>query len=312
MGNELIVDGKEVWDNTKFQAYACGMRGKLGYEEHLVSNDTAEALVFGAAMHKAAEEWTNARINGWRDIDAVEEGHRAFELIWNAGVPEDVRAKLEIDGNRRSIRNFQRLFKGYRERFPFESYTRVLGCEIPFTFSLGTTPQGREVWWSGILDRVVERMEEIYYRELKTTSYTLDSDFFDQFRLSGQLTGQVWAGQQQFGTQFAGAVVEGIKVEAPLKTKVRQASELASAEVVDITQEAIEEWKRDVLQGVDDIHVMRERQHWRMNRGDLCKQFHGGCSMRKICTALPSARAGVKAQYYHERVWNPITRDGGE
>ncbi len=312
MGNELIVDGKEVWDNTKLQAYACGMRGKLGYEEHLVSNDTAEALVFGAAMHKAAEEWTNARITGQPDNAAIEIGHAAFETIWHAGLPEDVRAKLEIDGNRRSIRNFQRLFKGYRERFPFESYTRVLGCEIPFTFQLGVTPQGREVYWSGILDRAVEWMEGIYYRELKTTSFQLDSDFFDQFRLSGQLTGQVWAGQQQFGTQFAGAVVEGIKVEAPLKTKVRQASELASAEVVDITQEAIEEWKRDTLQKVDDIHAMRERQHWPMNRGDLCKQFHGGCSMRLICMALPSARAAVKAQYYHERVWNPISRDGGE
>jgi hypothetical protein len=270
--------------------------------------------VFGGAFHRAAEDWTNARIAGIADSEAIAKGEAAFIAAWEAGIPEEVRSKLEIDGNRRSVTNFRRLFKGYRERFPIESYTEIHGCEIPFTYYLGKTPvTGVDVYWSGVLDRIVTWMEGVYYRDTKTTSFSLDEDFFDQFKLSGQMKGYVWAGQQRFGKelgQFAGVVVEGVKVEGPLKTKVRDPKDLVQGEVIPIEQAHIDEWVVDTLWRIDHVHQVRERGHYTMNSGDLCKQFRGGCAYRRICTALPHSRDLIKAEHYHKRVWSPFNKEG--
>ena len=54
------IDGEqyEMWDSTKLKAYACQERGRLGHEEHLIPVEPAEALAFGAMLHKGVEEWT--------------------------------------------------------------------------------------------------------------------------------------------------------------------------------------------------------------------------------------------------------------
>ena len=297
------TEGREIWDATKLVAYAdCEYLGKLEYEEHLALKEPPVALVFGSGFHKAVEVWTAAQ-----DVTAAE---LAFLAIWEKQLPLEVREMLEFSGDRRSVQNFQRLFAGYRKKFPLEMFQEIIACERPFTIALGTTPAGREVWWSGVIDRIVRWQESVYYVDLKTSSYTLDAAFFNKFKLSCQIRGYTWVGQQLYreAGEFAGALIQGVQVQAPLKTKVRAADELVQGEVIPLTAAQLEQWRSNTLQLIDNIHLARERGHVR-NYGSRCSAFGGGCSMKQICWAEPDAEDTVKMLHYMERVWNPLTRD---
>jgi len=306
LSGELV----EMWDNTKIQAYACEERGKLGYEEHLIPKEPAEGLAFGSAFHKAVEVWTKARINdGLSDPDAVAKAEAAFVDSWNIAIPEDRRFMLEASGDKRSVQNFKRLFGFYRKQIPLESFDKVLGCEVPFTLLLGITPGGVTIFLSGIVDRVVRWMDGLYYRDLKTTSGIMNENYFDQFRLSGQLRGYAWAGEQLGFGKFDGIGIEAVKVEAPLKTKTRSAQELVQCEIIPLTPEALEEWRLVTLRKIDQALQSREQAQRSMNLGDLCHMYNG-CMYARICSALPHARASIKQDFYQTRVWSPFDKDG--
>jgi len=307
-----LVDnqGREVWDSTKLSAYAdCEYLGKLQYEEHLKSKEPAVALVFGGAMHKAVEVWTQQayKVN-YPETDAVAEAEAAFVTEWEAGLTLETREMLEFSGDRRSVANFKRLFAGYRKKFPLEMYQEVVACEVPFTLPLGVTPAGRTIWWSGLIDRVVKWMDGVYYVDLKTSSYTLDAAFFNKFKLSGQIRGYVWAAEQLHpGEQFAGAMIHGVQVQAPLKTKVRLPEELVQGEVIPLTQPQLEQWRENTLKRIDVIHEARTRGHLR-NYATRCSAFGGGCELKQVCWAEPDAEDTIKGLHFVQRVWDPRNR----
>jgi PD-(D/E)XK nuclease superfamily protein len=319
VGPLIDEQGREVWDSTKLSAYAdCEYLGKLQYEEHLKSKEPAVALVFGGAFHKAVEEWTQARSQKLArggyiehfpdDIEAVKIAEAAFITEWEAGLTLETREMLEFSGDRRSVANFKRLFAGYRKKFPLEMYQEVVACEVPFTLPLGTTPAGREVHWSGLIDRVVKWMDGVYYVDLKTSSYTLDAAFFNKFKLSGQIRGYVWAAEQLHPReQFAGAMIHGVQVQAPLKTKVRLPEELVQGEVIPLSPPQIEQWRENTLKRIDVIHEARARGHLR-NYASRCSAFGGGCEMKQVCWAEPDAEDTIKGLHYVERVWDPRNR----
>ena len=304
----------EIWDATKLSSYTCEMRGHYAMERHLQPKEPSEALAFGIAFHKAVEVWTQAlaTIPEANDSDraaAVVAGKQAFVEAWERELPQEVRDNLELLGDRRSVANGFRLFEAFTRKFPIEMYDKVVATETPFTLYLGKTPSGREISWSGILDRAVVWQGGLYYVDIKTSSYSLDDRFFSQFRLSGQMTGYAWAGQELGMGNFDGVMIQAVEVKAPAKTaRGRAVEELIGVDIIPILQEHIEEWKQDTLRKIDLIHEARERQHWVRNRGEICNSFTG-CSFKRVCTAHPDLREQIIAENYRERKWNPLARD---
>src|SRR3990172_1799974 len=155
MKNEI-----EVWDWTKLSAYlTCDTKGKLGFEDHLVPSEPAEALAFGIGIHKMVEIWTaNAtavQTGNMSPETATTKIHEAFLSVWEKEFPLELREKLEFEGNRRSYANACRLFEAYTRKFPIEMFDKIVATEVPFTLPLGQTPKGHQISWSGILDRIV-------------------------------------------------------------------------------------------------------------------------------------------------------------
>lgn len=313
----------EIWDATKLSSYACEQRGNYAMERHLQPKEPAEALAFGIAFHKAVEVWTQERI-AWGDSEdtslaAIAEAKKAFLEAWNRELPQEVRDNLELLGDRRSYANFCRLFEAFTRKFPIEMYDKIVATETPFTLYLGRSPRGREISWSGILDRAVVWQAGLYYVDIKTSSYPLNDKFFAQFRLSGQMTGYAWAGQELGIGDFDGIMVQGIEVRIPqngikttaagmpYKRQGRQVMDLVGVDVIPILPEHIEEWKQDTLRKIDKIYEARELKHWVRDRGELCNSY-GGCAFRRVCTAHPDLREGIITENYKERKWNPLDR----
>lgn len=305
--------GYEVWDASKLQAYLdCEELGHLKYEEHLTGKTPSEAIAFGSGMHKAIEVWTQRALSNSNDVFSINRAEQAFIEVWEAELPKEQRDMLELVLNRRSIANFKRLFAGYRKKFPLEMYDEIVSVEQSFTLPLGTTPEGHEVWWSGVTDRIVRWQGGLYYVDIKTSTYALDAAFFDKWKLSTQMLGYTWAGQQLVNEPFSGVIVQGIQVQAPLKTKVKAADELVQGEVIAFQPEQIEAWKRNVLVKIDDIHRARDRGYYVKNLSTRCSSY-GNCSMAMLCNAGDVAQAEFrKQQYYIQRVWNPLERGGAK
>lgn len=307
----------EIWDATKLASYACERRGHYAMERHLRSNEPSEALAFGIAFHKAVEVWTKASIddvtsamtNGTCHRNPIEEGKAAFVEAWAANLPQDLQDKLELEGNRRSIANGYRLFEAFTRKFPIEMFDKIVATETPFTLYLGRTPSGHEVSWSGILDRAVIWQGGLYYVDIKTSSFPLDDRFFSQFRLSGQLYGYAWAGQELQLGEFTGVMIQAVEVKAPAKTaRGRTVEELLGVDIIPLLPEHIEEWKTDTLRKIDLIYEARERQSWTRNRGEICNSYTG-CPFRRVCLAHPDLREDIIKENYVEEEWNPLDRD---
>lgn len=309
----------EIWDNTKLESYTCEMRGHYAMERHLVPKEPAEALAFGIGMHAARETWIKKSLQNDYEDNPVEAAKIAFKEAWEKELSFDVREVLEINGDRRSYANFCRLFDAYVNVFPITMYDKIIAIETPFTLYLGTTPKGVEISWSGILDLAVEWQGGLFYDDLKTSSYVIDDKFFSKFRLSGQLTGYAWAGQELGMGNFSGIMIHGIEVKVPqdgLKLKKdgtpyarqgRAVKDMIGVDIIPIRPEHIEEWKKDTLRKIDKIYEAREIKHWTRNRGEICNSFTG-CQFRKVCEAIPDLREGQIEQFYKTKVWNPLDR----
>lgn len=317
----------ETWDWTKLDKYTCEMRGHLAMERHLVPKETPEALAFGIGMHAARETWIKESIMEETahaseenyEKNPVVEAKKVFLEAWEKELPLEVREVLEFNGDRRSYANFCRLFEAYVNKFPLSMFDKIVAIETPFTLYLGKTPKGNEVLWSGILDLAVEWQGGLFYDDLKTSSYAIDDKFFNQFRLSGQLTGYAWAGKELGIGNFNGIMVHGIEVKVPqegLKLKKdgtpyarqgRAVDAMIGVDIIPIQPEHVEEWRLDTLKKIDQINEAREAKHWTRNRGELCNSYNG-CSFKIICEALPELRESKIEQFYKTREWNPLDR----
>lgn len=324
--NETVV---EIWDWTKLAAYlTCDTKGKYGFEDHLVPSEPAAALAFGNGIHKMAEVWTlqhmAVQTGNVSSEAAMKHTQEAFLSIWEKELPFELREKLEMEGNRRSYANACRLFDAYTRKFPIEMFDKIVATEVPFTLYLGQTVTGREVSWSGILDRIVEWQGGIYYVDIKTSSYPCDTKFFEKFRFNGQMLGYAWAGRQLGYPNFNGIMIHGIEVKIPqvgIKLKKdgtpyavqgRQAEELIQSDIIPISDEHIEEWKWNTLDKIERICQDRETSkvtgRRQLNMGDACNNFNG-CQFRAICYSYPSLRPEIVAKQYKVRKWNPLNRD---
>lgn len=314
-------DGPEIWDATKLSSYTCEMRGHYAMERHLRTLEPSEALAFGKAFHKAVEVWTQASLDdvtpaitgGVCTRDPMKEAKDAFARVWEADLPKELRDKLEVEGNRRSVANGHRLFEAFTRKFPLEMFDKIVATETPFTLYLGRTPLGREISWSGILDRGVVWQEGLYIVDVKTWSpwggCPNVERFFAQQRLRGQFLGYAWAGRELGWGNFNGIMCHAVEVSLEGKTirAKKKLEDFIQLDVINLVEEHINEWRDDTLRKIDRIYAAREAQYWIRDRGDLCNAF-GGCPYRDICEANPLLRESIIETNYRREEWNPMTR----
>lgn len=314
--SQVTIDGQdyEMWDATKLKAYACLERGRLAHEQHLIPVEPAEALAFGTMLHKGVETWTQlAAVECRPESEAIAAAEQRALEVWEAELPLETRTMLELGGNRRSYANFKRLFAGFRRKFPLSMYERIIEVEKPFSLPLGQTRRGVPVAWCGRRDRVLQWQGGIYYTDIKTSTFSLDEDFFEKFKRSGQMIGYAWSAREQLGMDFAGILIQAVQVQAPLKTKVRAADELCQADTIRISNTQIDEWKESTMSKIDRIHRARQEglssiayPSYDRDDGDLCQNYNRSCDFAKLCTAEPEARAAIAARLFKKRVWSPL------
>ena len=303
----------EDYDNTKLSAWQnCEQQGDYahGYEgTGIIPKEPSVALAFGLGFHAMADAWCNQWLRGENDI---EKQHAAFIQEWERELPVELRESLELKLDKHSVTNAKRLFQAYCDKFPPTLYKPV-EVERPFRFLLGELPSGDEIYWTGILDRIVEFQGETYFLELKTSSRRIDENWLRQFQVSSQLRGYIWAGQQIIGKEFAGAIIHGVEKGAIPKTDrgKRSISEMLGASIVEVSPQLIEKWRVNTLHKIEAIQAAEAAGSYIQNLGDACNAYNfSGCPYRQLCGNPKEIRERLIESEYVKRVWNPLAADG--
>ena len=299
----------ENWDNTKLSAWQnCEQQGHYAHPLNgpgIVAKEPSIALAFGLGFHAAAEEWCNQAIRLRLEDEATQ--YEAFLKARNQELPPEVIEHIDMTQNKHSVANFQRLFRGYKEKFPVSLY-KPLEVERPFRIRLGEAKPGLAIYWTGVLDRIVEFQGGTYFLELKTSSHRIDETWLRQFQVSGQLRGYIWAGQQLLGKAFDGAIIHGVeKAPIPKTGRARSVGELIGASMVEVAPELLEEWRHNTLDKIASIHAAAAAGRYTKNLGDACNAYNfSGCPYRNLCGAPIGMRQQITEERYVKRVWNPL------
>lgn len=123
------------------------------------------------------------------------------------------------------------------------------------------------------------------------------------------MIGYAWSGRQELGVAFSGILIQGVQVQAPLKTRTKAADELIQADTIRIADYQIDRWVESTLRKIDRIHFAREHGSWSYDDGDLCQNYNRECAYAKLCNGPREQLPLLKQTLYAKRVWNPLAED---
>lgn len=288
-----------------------------------------ETRLRGGSVEDAEQVMTNFLLplqsendKEWRTVTHAIDSMRGYERFWHSMPIEPVKFddKLLVEIPFRlplcdiNIAN-EALSKTIEWLRPMVTNPDVL----PNTF----VPPLIRVFWTGRIDVIAPFLGENYVWDHKTTSMVGPS-FYDDFQLSSQTQGYVWAA----GHTFPDLAIRGLRVNtiigrAPTKTGVAHAYERQTYVYSD---QLLAEWHRDTQLLVADFiahllrsdHVAASEPHSHVVNGHptrsgfpkmtkWCQAKYGQCQYFSVCTAQPAARHIVlNSDMFQDVTWSPL------
>lgn len=303
-------------DNHVVETYrTCEEKFRLSLQDHWRPGSGAPALGFGIAMHAARAQYKKLQMmQGLGALGIVDDAVRAGLAVWDAEMPADMKTDV-MEDDKRGRRNFERLARGYFEKYGGAEFEPVQ-VEVPGKQFLGVTPEGWKFDYVYTIDEVVRHRDELYPLEFKTASGfgPPDSHFFSQFNNKSSVTGYIWAVEKHFGYAVKGAIIQAMWVHSEPKPGSRSKYTLPDYFKMDYSyrdQAQVDEWIHNTLLTGDDI--VRSVREGRYKRADgMACSIYNGCSFKKICEATPEIRGRLLEIDYVKNEWNPWARSEGE
>lgn len=165
--------------------------------------------------------------------------------------------------------------------------------ELSFSFEVSD-----DIVFCGHLDRVVTYAGQKYVMDQKTTGGTIGPYFFDQFKLSNQMSLYTYAGQIILNSPIKGVLIDGAQIAVGFTRFERNFTYR--------TKDQIDEWFETAMHYINLTRSYTSLGQFPMNL-TACGNY-GGCPFKNICSASPSHREEIIKTEYVERVWDPIKR----
>lgn len=139
--------------------------------------------------------------------------------------------------------------------------------------------------------------EQIYVVDQKTTGSTLSNRWFDQWKLSGQMSGYTLAGKVAFDLPAVGVMIDAVQVAVGFSRYFRGFTYR--------TDEQLEEWHQETLHYIAEARRAFQSSNFPRNTASCFN--YGGCQFLEVC-ASSSDRVReqfLKADFEQDR-WNPM------
>ena len=282
------------------------------------SSPQNSALTYGSAMHAALEDDLHGKtfeeclasmqaifndnpvtsFDEWRTFDHCAEGFRQYKLQYkNAPLHPTM-----LPDNSLAIEC----------RFDVPLCTIQVGSMLNYPASLlvegssDTTPsfyvETLHVHWTGRIDSIVERDGAIWVMDHKTTSMAGPS-FWTDFRLSSQMMGYAWAGEQLLSQPIEGIIIDMIAGRKPTKTGIAHEFERQNFRY---TKDQLDEWVINTKSIVSTI-VTRLCSGFFPMQTKWCVGKYGTCKYHDVCMQPTSRKLDfLMMPMYVDNTWNPI------
>lgn len=288
-----------VWDSTSLGWFkTCPRLYQYQMIEGWRPRGSNLHFIFGAAYHKALEDYDKARALGADHEEGVRAAvQTALHETWIDGAPW---ASDDPNKNRQTL---VRSVVWYLDQFRDDPARTVIlangkpAVELSFKFETKVgSPFGDNYMISGHLDRVVEFQGAMYVMDRKTTKSTLSSYYFEKYHVDNQMTLYTLAGQVVWQLPVKGVIIDGVQVAVGF-TKFQRGMTYR-------TGPQLEEWQYDFTQWLALAEAYADMDYWPLN--DTACDKYGGCPFRRICGRDPAVRQHLLETDFERRHWNPL------
>lgn len=265
-------------DNTMMSTYAkCARLYKVTHVDGMRTVGKSAALRFGILVHAGLKKWYDT----WNEEETLE---YVFEQEYSDPA-EDHRTKG------RAIVTLAEYFEHWKEDRGWFENSDVLLTET------GVRVEDPEdgFRWGGRIDLVFRWKGGLWVMDHKTTSMG-GPRWWDQWELTNQMGGYVYAASLLHGQPIQGVVVNRITV-----TKKKQSPELQFERRPYLWPAwKVNEWKEQAIRRYHQIARSRAEDLWPPN-WDACIGRYGKCPMHSICTLPPGSRArAIRSEFEHD------------
>ena len=286
-----------VWDSTSLGLLkTCPMKYKLTMIDDLVSKGKSIHLEFGILAHSMRELYYKQRV--LENLTHEEALSKTIHAAAKLG--EKIPPPSKKSENNKSPYHLLLLLVTYLDLYendPCETYILPDGkpaVELSFKLDIGN------YMLAGHIDRVVRFNNKVFLTDLKTTTSSLDNDYFAQYTPNNQLSLYDFAGSHILPEEDkpAGIIVDAVQI---LSNGIR-----CERRTITRTNSQREEWLSDFFQWMEVNKYYHENCNSYPMNDTACNQY-GKCTFRdNHCALIPSLRQSAIETYFEKRVWNPL------
>lgn len=279
-----------TWDSTTLGTLkTCPKKYELAFIHDYVSKGKSIHLEFGELAHKGREHYYHHILF---DHMSHDEALKAV-IKWASTKLQETPLPPH---KQKTEYNLLLFFQTYLDHYlgdPCETYILPDGkpaIELSFKLDLGS------YMLAGHIDRVVRYNERLYITDLKTTTGTLNDDYFAQYTPNNQMSLYDFAGSIILPEPPAGLILDAAQI---LTGGIR-----LERRIIKRTERQRQEWLTDFNMWMR-INENYHLNHYPMN-DTACNQY-GKCPFRDHhCSLQPSLRQASLDAFFEKRVWNPL------
>lgn len=295
----LFIEGTNIqyiFDATCIEyVKRCGQLYKYIMIDGWQSKEENIHLRWGGEMHTAFHNYELLRADGIEHDEAV--FHVVREVLY---ATEDWNPEHKYKNKAFLLRSVIRRLDKYKEdaAVTLKLANGKPASEVGFRFELDYGPvDGIKYVICGILDRVVDYQQEVFFQDYKSTTTTPSDWYWNQFHPHNQMSLYTLACEIVFNTTIKGGVIESGQI---LMDDTR-----FTRHVVYRTKGELEEWLVDLKYWLAQTVEWAKTGHYPKN--DTACEKYGGCKFREICNKDPAVREKfLRSSFIKGEPWNPL------
>src|SRR5262245_30370351 len=282
-----------AWDATSLELLKrCPQLYKYKMIDGWQSADEDIHLRWGQEYHKALEEYELLKADQLGHDECV--FHVIKELLLRT---ENWKPEHKFKNKPFLVRSVIRYLDKFRDDTA-KTLTLPSGkpaVEVSFMFELnyGPTEQTKYVL-CGHLDRVVDYNSEVFFMDRKTSSYSLNMNWYHPHN---QMSLYTIACKVVFNTVIKGGIIDHMTIQVNDSKPERGFTHR--------TNDEMDEWLSELEDWLDLAKHYAEQNYWPKN--DTACDKYGGCRFREICSKSPGVRERfLRSEFKQVEIWNPL------
>jgi len=297
--NTSLINGVQyAWDSTSIGLFkTCPRKYYYTIIKGYVPKIVPPPLAFGIHLHTLLQTWHQITEFGIDKHTALVRIAKLAGLLGETLPPGDTARTKET---------LVRSIIWYLDQFWDDNATTINRANgqpaVEYHFKLPIMlKDGKTVYICGHIDRLVAWQGQTYVCDYKTTKYTLDSRFFDQFKPSNQMSLYTAAChlmtlQTSDLPTAHGVIIDGIQLGVNFSRFARQ--------IVPFSLEEINEYIQNLQHWIKQAMDASEAGVFLPNE-TACNNY-SGCHFRDICAMPPARREMFLEGSFKKRTWNPL------